>query len=204
MVPGIISTFLDEAWLFTKGGIRIMKKLWELYVTFLRVGGLTFGGGMAMLPMLKKEVVEKKGWSTEEELLDIYAIGQCTPGIIAVNTSTYIGYEQAGIIGAVCGTLGMITPSLIIITLVATILNRFITEPMVIHALSGIRVAVCALMLNTVVSLAKAGVKDYLGAIIFLTGFLLATFSPIPTIVLVVCAALAGIGINIRKEKAGS
>lgn len=181
-----------------------MKKLWELYVTFLRVGGLTFGGGMAMLPMLKKEVVEKKGWSTEEELLDIYAIGQCTPGIIAVNTSTYIGYEQAGVIGAVCGTLGMVTPSLIIITLVATILNRFITEPMVIHALSGIRVAVCALMLNTVVSLAKAGVKDYLGALIFLSGFLLATFSPVPTIILVVCAALAGIGISIRKEKAGS
>lgn len=181
-----------------------MKKLWELYITFLRVGGLTFGGGMAMLPMLKKEVVEKKGWSTEEELLDIYAIGQCTPGIIAVNTSTYIGYEQAGIIGAICGTLGMITPSLIIITLVATILNRFITEPMVIHALSGIRVAVCALMLNTVFSLAKAGVKDYLGGLIFLSGFLLATFSPIPTIVLVVCAALVGIGINIRREKANS
>ena len=111
-----------------------MKKLWELYITFLRIGGLTFGGGMAMLPMLKKEVVEKKGWSTEEELLDIYAIGQCTPGIIAVNTSTYIGYEQAGICGGICGTLGMVTPSLIIITLVATILNRFITEPMVIHA----------------------------------------------------------------------
>ena len=92
-----------------------MKKLWELYVTFLRVGGLTFGGGMAMLPMLKKEVIEKKGWTNEEELLDIYAIGQCTPGIIAVNTSTYIGYEQAGIIGAVCCTLGMVTPSLIII-----------------------------------------------------------------------------------------
>lgn len=180
-----------------------MKKLWELYITFLRVGGLTFGGGMAMLPMLKKEVVEKKGWSTEEELLDIYAIGQCTPGIIAVNTSTYIGYEQAGIIGGICGTLGMITPSLIIITLVATILNRFITEPMIIHALSGIRVAVCALMLNTVISLAKTGVKDYLGALIFLSGFFLATFSPIPTIVLVVCAALAGIGISIRKEKAG-
>ena len=154
-----------------------MKKLWELYVTFFRVGGLTFGGGMAMLPMLKKEVVEKKSWSTEEELLDIYAIGQCTPGIIAVNTSTYIGYEQAGIIGAICGTLGMVTPSLIIITLVATILNQFITAPLVIHALSGIRVAVCALMLNTVVSLAKAGVKDYLGALIFLAGFLLATFS---------------------------
>ena len=181
-----------------------MKKLWELYVTFLRVGGLTFGGGMAMLPMLKKEVIEKKGWTNEEELLDIYAIGQCTPGIIAVNTSTYIGYEQAGIIGAVCGTLGMVTPSLIIITLIATILNRFIAEPLVVHALSGIRVAVCAIMLNTVISLARAGIKDKLGVLLFLAGFLLATFSPIPTIVLVVCAAVIGICVNIRKEKAGS
>ena len=83
----------------------MIKKLWELYVTFLRVGGLTFGGGMAMLPMLKQEVIEKKGWTTEEELLDIYAIGQCTPGIIAVNTSTYIGYEQAGILGAISSTI---------------------------------------------------------------------------------------------------
>lgn len=181
-----------------------MKKLWELYVTFLRVGGLTFGGGMAMLPMLKKEVIEKKGWTNEEELLDIYAIGQCTPGIIAVNTSTYIGYEQAGIIGAVCGTLGMVTPSLIIITLIATILNRFIAEPLVVHALSGIRVAVCAMMLNTVISLARAGIKDKLGVLLFLAGFLLATFSPIPTIVLVVCAAVIGIFVNIRKEKAES
>ncbi len=181
-----------------------MKKLWELYVTFLRVGGLTFGGGMAMLPMLKKEVIEKKGWANEEELLDIYAIGQCTPGIIAVNTSTYIGYQQAGIPGAICGTLGMVTPSLIIITLIATILTRFIEEPLVIQALSGIRVAVCAMMLNTVVSLAKAGIKDYLGALLFLAGFLLATFTPIPTIVLVVCAATIGICVNIRKERAES
>lgn len=178
-----------------------MKKLWELYVTFLRVGGLTFGGGMAMLPMLKKEVIEKKGWTNEEELLDIYAIGQCTPGIIAVNTSTYIGYQQAGILGSIAGTLGMVTPSLIIITLIATILNQFIEEPLVVHALSGIRVAVCAMMLNTVISLAKAGIKDYLGALLFLAGFLLATFSPIPTILLVVCAAVIGICVNIRKEK---
>ncbi len=182
----------------------MIKKLWELYVTFLRVGGLTFGGGMAMLPMLKQEVIEKKGWTTEEELLDIYAIGQCTPGIIAVNTSTYIGYEQAGILGAISGTLGMVTPSLVIITLIATILNRFIAEPLVVHALSGIRVAVCAMMLNTVISLAKAGIKDKLGILLFLAGFVLATFSPIPTIVLVVCAAATGICVHLRKERAES
>ncbi len=178
-----------------------MNKLWELYTTFLKVGGLTFGGGMAMLPMLKKEVIEKKNWSTEEELLDIYAIGQCTPGIIAVNTSTYIGYQQAKIPGAICGTLGMVTPSLLIISLIASILNRFITEPVVMHALAGIRVTVCALMLSTVISLAKAGIKDKLGCLVFLAGFLLATFSPIPTIVLVVCAAGIGIFVNRNRKE---
>lgn len=178
-----------------------MNQLIDLYLTFLRVGGLTFGGGMAMLPMLKREVVENKHWTTEEELLDIYAIGQCTPGIIAVNTSTYIGYQQKGIPGAIAGTLGMITPSLVIITLVATILKQFMEYPVVLHALSGIRIVVCALMFNTIISLAKAGIKDKLGIFLFLTGFLLATFSPIPTILLVVTAAVIGIVTNIRKEK---
>lgn len=181
-----------------------MNQLVDLYLTFLRVGGLTFGGGMAMLPMLKREIVENKHWTTEEELLDIYAIGQCTPGIIAVNTSTYIGYQQKGIPGAIAGTLGMITPSLAIITLVATILKQFIEYPIVLHALSGIRIVVCALMFNTIVSLAKAGIKDTLGVFLFLSGFLLATFSPVPTILLVVAAAVIGIATNIRKEKPAS
>lgn len=178
-----------------------MKKLWELYSTFFRIGGLTFGGGMAMLPMLKREVVIKKKWVTDEEVLDIYAIGQCTPGIIAVNTSTYIGYQQAGIGGAVCGTLGIVSPSVIIICLIASILNQFMGEPTVLHALAGIRVAVCALMLGTVITLARAGIKDKLGLILFLAGFLLATFSPIPTIILVICAAGVGIFVNVRREK---
>lgn len=178
-----------------------MNQLLELYFTFLRIGGLTFGGGMAMLPMLKREVVENKHWSTEEELLDIYAIGQCTPGIIAVNTSTYIGYQQKGIPGAVFGTLGMITPSLLIITLIATVLKQFMDYPVVLHALSGIRIAVCALMFHTILSLAKAGIKDSFGIFLFLAGFLLATFSPLPTILLVVFAAVSGILMNLRKEK---
>ena len=82
-----------------------MKQLMELFWAFFRIGSFTFGGGMAMLPMLKREVVVKYGWSTEEELLDIYAIGQCTPGIIAVNTATYIGYQQKGLLGSIFGTL---------------------------------------------------------------------------------------------------
>lgn len=180
-----------------------MKKIIELYTTFLKVGGLTFGGGMAMLPMLKREVVEKRQWVTEEQILDIYAIGQCTPGVIAVNTSTYIGYQQGGILGAIAGTLGMVTPSLIIISLIATILNKYIHYPAVLHALSGIRIVVCAMMLNTVVAMIKSGVRDKLGAVVSLSVFLLATFSPLPTAVLVLMAALTGLAakrLETRKQ----
>uniref|UniRef100_UPI0006D085C1 chromate transporter n=1 Tax=Mediterraneibacter glycyrrhizinilyticus TaxID=342942 RepID=UPI0006D085C1 len=173
----------------------------ELYCTFFRIGGLTFGGGMAMLPMLKREIVEKYGWATEEELLDIYAIGQCTPGVIAVNTSTYIGYQQGKLVGSIFATLGMISPSLIIISLIASILKEFMALPIVLHALAGIRITVCALMLNTVFSLMKSGIKDKLGVLLFLFGFLLATFTPIPTILLVVCAAVIGIFVKLRKER---
>ena len=178
-----------------------MKKLLELYCTFFRIGGLTFGGGMAMLPMLKREIVEKYGWATEEELLDIYAIGQCTPGVIAVNTSTYIGYQQGKLVGSIFATLGMNSPSLIIISLIASILKEFMALPIVLHALAGIRITVCALMLNTVFSLMKSGIKDKLGVLLFLFGFLLATFTPIPTILLVVCAAVIGIFVKLRKER---
>lgn len=177
-----------------------MKQLMELFWAFFRIGSFTFGGGMAMLPMLKREVVVKYGWSTEEELLDIYAIGQCTPGIIAVNTATYIGYQQKGLLGSIFGTLGMVTPSIIIISLIATILRNFIDLPIVLHALSGIRIVVCALMLQTVYSLAKAGIKNKLGLFLFLVGFLIATFTPVPTILLVLFAAIVGI-ITYTKKK---
>lgn len=177
-----------------------MQKFMELYWAFFRIGGFTFGGGMAMLPMLKREVVEKYHWSTEEDLLDIYAIGQCTPGIIAVNTATYIGYQQKGVLGSIFATLGMISPSILIISLIATILKSFINLPIVLHALSGIRIVVCALMIQTVYSLAKAGIKNKLGLLIFLAGFLIATFTPVPTILLVVAAAVIGIVTSIRRE----
>ena len=91
-----------------------LKKLLDLFLTFARIGGLTFGGGYAMLPMLQKEVVENRGWATEEELADYFAIGQCTPGVIAVNTATFVGYREAGILGGVMATLGVIFPSLVI------------------------------------------------------------------------------------------
>lgn len=174
-----------------------MKLLVELFTTFFRIGIFTFGGGLTMLPLLKYELVEKKQWVEEEQLLDCYAIGQCTPGIIAVNTATYVGYLKKGILGGIFATLGMATPSIIIITVVATFLQNVIGYAVVQHALMGIRGAVCALMLNTVLSLAKKSLISPVAVAICAVAFVLALFTEIPTILLIVCAGLAGVVIEM-------
>lgn len=132
-----------------------MREFWELYTTFFRIGGLTFGGGLTMLPMLKYELVQKKNWVEEDDLLNYYAVGQCTPGIIAVNVSTFVGYKRKGIPGAIVSTFGMISPSLIIVSILAMFIQQFMDNPYVAHAVGGIKVVVCALMLNTVLTMGK-------------------------------------------------
>lgn len=178
-----------------------MKKLLELYASFFKIGGLTFGGGLAALPMLKKEIVENKKWVNEEELLDIYAIGQCTPGIIAVNAATFIGYKRARTSGGIAATLGVISPSLIIILVIASLLNNYMDNPILLHAFAGIRIVVCALMLSTVVAMAKKGITDKFGAALFVITLLLALFTPIPTVALVLLAGLAGVIVKSREAK---
>lgn len=170
-----------------------MKDLLALYAAFFRIGGLTFGGGLTMLPMLKYELVEKKHWVEEADLLDYYAVGQCTPGIIAVNVATFVGYKKKGIPGAIFSTLGMISPSLIIVSILALFLEQFMSNQVIAHAVAGIKVVVCALMLNTVVTMAKKTVKNVTAAIVCVIAFLLAMFSPIPTVLLVICAGEFGI-----------
>lgn len=179
-----------------------LKDCLSLYGAFFRIGILTFGGGLTMLPMLKHEVVEKNNWTTEEELLDMYAIGQCTPGIIAVNTATYIGYKKAGVIGSVFATLGMISPSIIIITIVAAFLKQFMDNVWLKHALMGVRGIICGLMLNTVLTLAKKSLVHPVCIGICLVVFLLALFTPVPTIILLLISAIAGIIVSnfIKKE----
>lgn len=146
-----------------------------------------------MLPMLKREVVDKYHWINEEEMLDIYAIGQCTPGIIAVNTATYIGYLQAGFIGGTIATLVEISPSLIIITLIASVLRQYMDNIILLHAFAGIRIAVCAMMFDTVILMIKKGVKNVLGIFLFLLALLLATFTAVPLPMIVLIASFIGI-----------
>ncbi len=140
----------------------------DLFLTFAKVGVCTFGGGYAMLPILQREVVEKKGWATDEELTDYFAVGQCTPGIIAVNTATFIGYKYRGVPGGVLATLGVVFPSLVIITAIAAFLSNFADIPVVQHALAGINAAVVALIASSVVKLGKSTLKNGAAITIFL------------------------------------
>ena len=173
-----------------------MREFWELYSAFFRIGILTFGGGLTMLPMLKYELVEKRKWITEEYLLDCYAIGQCTPGIIAVNTATFVGYKRKGVAGGIMATLGMVSPSIVIITVVALFLEVLINHPITQHALMGIRGVVCALMLNTVLTLAKKSLVSPICVVICAVAFALALLTEIPTILLIVLAGVAGVVIQ--------
>ena len=170
-----------------------MKTLIDLFFTFCRIGGLTFGGGYAMLPIIQKEIVEEKKWATEEEVLDYYAVGQCTPGIIAVNTATFIGYKVHGIIGAIVATLGVVFPSLIIITIIAALLKNFANYSIVQHAFSGIRVVVIALIVSAILKLAKTSIKNSTTLIIAIIAFILVAFVNLSPIYIVIAAACIGL-----------
>ena len=170
-----------------------MNKLWELYIAWFKMGLFTFGGGYAMLPMIQRDVVEKKKWATEDEIMDYYAIGQCTPGIIAVNTATFVGYKIKGIAGGIIATLGVVSPSLIIITIIAAFLTNFQDILVVQQALSGIRISVCILMSVSIYKLAKKSVTNIFGITLCVLAFVMSYFTSVSTVLLVVVAGICGI-----------
>ncbi|MBQ1892565.1 MAG: chromate transporter [Clostridia bacterium] len=183
--------------------------LWKLFSAFMRIGAFTFGGGYAMLPMLERECVDKTGWVTRDELLDYFAIGQCTPGVIAVNTATFIGKKERGFIGAVVTTAGVVLPSFVIISVLTALLANFAEIPAVKYALHGIRVAVGVLILNTVIKLVKQKVKGFFGYALCVLAFVLVALPPviglpfrISPVFVVIGAAIAGVvrGLIMRKR----
>ncbi len=179
-----------------------MNNLLDLFVTFAKVGVMTFGGGYAMLPILQREIVDHKHWATEEEVMDYFAIGQCTPGIIAINTATFIGQKNKGISGGIFATLGMVFPSLVIISLLAGIIEVFSHLAWVQHAFAGIRVCVCILILNAVTKLFKKAVVDTSTFMIFCIVALGSLFTPVSPVVFVILAAVAGIVLqNVGGKK---
>lgn len=180
----------------------VIKELIELFWVFAKMGAVTFGGGYAMLPIIQREIVEKRGWATEEEVMDYYAIGQCTPGIIAVNTSTFIGYKQKGILGGFVATFGFVFPSLVIITIIAAFIQNFAHLPYVTYAFDGIRACVCALILDAVLKLGKKSIIDKWCVAICVGITVLSVFTSLSPVILVVLAGAAGICIkNLDKMK---
>jgi len=170
----------------------------DLFCAFFRIGLFTFGGGYAMLPLLQREIVEKKKWATEEEMLDYFAVGQCTPGVIAVNTATFVGFKEKKLSGAIFATLGVVSPSLVIITVIAALLSNFAHIAAVQNAFAGIRVAVCVLILNSIVKLWKKSVVDKLTFAVFLAVFIGSVLlSHVSPVVFIVAAAVLGIVVRV-------
>ncbi len=183
--------------------MRRLKVLSDLFYMFFIIGLFTFGGGYAMLPLFQREIVKKRGYATDDEILDLYSIGQCTPGIIAVNIATFIGYKISGIAGGIVATVGIVSPSVMIITLIATSLKNFMSYVWVEHAFAGIRLCVVAMLVNILYGLFRKNIKKkYDFFILVLASVLLfgLHWSSIAIILLVVMVTLSVHVLKKRKE----
>ena len=182
-----------------------MREYLELFLTFLKMGCLTFGGGYAMIPIVERELIKRKGWLTMEEVMDYYTIAQITPGIIAVNLSTFVGYKKKGPLGGTLTTIGFILPGATLIIIAAFFIRNVEDYPAVISAFAGIRVAVGALILDTVLKLMKGIFKDWKAVAIYTAAFAFSFVWGISPMIIVLCAGLTGLFIyrDRSERKAG-
>lgn len=178
-----------------------IKNLFNLYFSFAKIGTFTIGGGLAMMPMMQSELIEKRKWITDEELIDYYAVGQSTPGIVAVNVATFVGYKQMGIVGGIFATLGMVTPSLVIIMILASLINSINDFPIIQKALKGINVAVAALLTSTIINFMKKTIKKFTNAIFMMISFLLVFVFKLPSFWIILFALLIGVVLTYKEKK---
>lgn len=177
-----------------------MKTVWELFVSFLKIGALMFGSGYTMLPLLTREVVERRAWITEEQLMDAFALSQCIPGVIAVNTAAFIGQKRGGWGGAAAAILGVIMAPILAILLVATVLMQFWGNPVMVSIFNGVRVAVAAVITSAVVQLVRSNVKNWIGIALCIAGFLIVAILHLSPIFVVLFAVIVGFFLwGVRK-----
>lgn len=178
-----------------------LKELLELYLAFVKIGAFTFGGGLAMMPIMQRELIEKRSWITEEELIDYFAIGQSTPGIIAVNVATFVGYKKLGWFGGIIGTLGVVTPSWVIIMLLAGAISSVDKYPLAQKALKGINVAVAALLTSVIVKFSKKTIKNVWNAFFMLLSFVLIYFFKVQSVWIIIAALVTGSLLTLYRQK---
>ena len=170
-----------------------MKEYFELLATFFKLGALTFGGGYAMIPVVERELIKKKGWIDMDEVMNYYAIAQVTPGIIAVNLSTFVGCKRKGPVGGILATIGFVLPGLVLVTLIAICLGSFADAPAVRHAFAGIRVAVGALILDTVIKAVKGVFRNWKSLVIYSIVFALSFAWSVSPALLIIASGIAGL-----------
>ena len=178
-----------------------LKQFLELYFAFVKIGAFTFGGGLAMMPIMQRELIEKRGWVSEEELIDYFAIGQSTPGIIAVNVATFVGYKKLGWLGGIIGTLGVVTPSWVIIMLLAGAISSVDKYPLAQRALRGINVAVAALLTSVIVKFTKKTIKNFWNALFMLLAFALIYFFKVQSVRIILSSLIIGCLLTLYKQK---
>lgn len=173
-----------------------LREYFSLFIAFFKIGSITFGGGLAMLPIMEKELAENRNWTTKEELLDYYAIGQSTPGIIAVNVATFVGYNRKGILGGIVATAGVVVPSIIIISILAECISSLSQIEWMQKALAGINVAVTALLTKTVWQFSRRSIKNFFSFIIFAAAFCAIYFFNVNTVLVIATGGILGILLN--------
>lgn len=178
-----------------------LKQFLELYFAFVKIGAFTFGGGLAMMPIMQRELIEKRGWVSEEELVDYFAIGQSTPGIIAVNVATFIGYKKLGWLGGIIGTIGVVTPSWVIIMLLAGAISSVDKYPLAQRALRGINVAVAALLTSVIVKFTKKTIKNFWNALFMLAAFILIYFFKVQSVFIILASLVTGCLLTLYRQK---
>ena len=179
----------------------MQKQIFTLFMTFLKIGACTFGGGYAMIPLIQHDIVNIHHWMNQEELLDIVAVAESTPGPIAINSATFTGYKVAGFKGALAATCGVATPSFLIILFLSSILAQFESVPIVRWAFSGIAAAVLALVINALWAMYKACPKNIFALLIMLLCFVGVSFFKVSAIFMLVVSALTGFVYLCRKDK---
>ena len=179
------------------------KKLLSLFWTFFKIGAFTFGGGYAMIPLIQREMAEKKGWISEKDILDIVAISESTPGPISVNSATFVGYQVGGVMGSFLATLGVVLPSFIIILAVSFMLKQFEQIRAVKYAFWGIRAGVLALIIKGFISMYKQCPKNIFSYIIAFLAFAASAIFSFNVLIIIVSAAAVGLAATIIAERSG-
>ncbi len=182
-----------------------LKLLWRVFFSFFKIGAFTFGGGYAMIPIIQAEAVEKHGWISDDDILDIVAIAESTPGPIAVNAATFVGYRTCGFLGSFCATLGVVLPGFVIILIVSRLLREFSELEIMRYAFSGIRAGVLALILKAMLTMYKKAPRGAVAYIVMAAAFIMTAVFDISILIVVIACALFGLitsAYAARRDKA--